>query len=85
MGYPAKQSVECPDCGCRYCPVSYTRHATVTVNGVKRSHTRRARICQHCGRPFTTIETLEDNNNPGMPDVPPSNGFSPEKTENPYL
>jgi len=42
--------VRCRKCGCRHCPVVYTRHKT--------THTFRRRQCRHCGHRFSTREKL---------------------------
>lgn len=41
--------IQCIRCGCRHCPVVYTRH--------RNGHTYRQRECRHCGRRFITKES----------------------------
>lgn len=83
-------SVECPHCGCKYCPVRHTIHRDIRWKGKTISTTRRYRICNHCKVPFTTVEHLEDENNIGFPAVkfpdPPPSPIKPQiKKPNPYL
>lgn len=46
--------IRCPDCGCRHCPVDYTRPRRDHRGG----KTIRRRTCRHCGRPFVTVERV---------------------------
>lgn len=42
--------LECPKCGCRHLPVSYTRK--------RPGHILRVRRCRHCGRRVATRERV---------------------------
>ena len=44
-----KRGIECPDCGCRMWWVETTRPADGVIT--------RYRVCRHCGRRKTTIES----------------------------
>lgn len=44
------RGVECPACGCPESQVYYTRRLAKKI--------RRRRICDHCGRKFTTSEAI---------------------------
>lgn len=46
--------IRCPDCGCRHCPVYYTRHRGDARGG----KTIRRRTCRACGRRFLTFERV---------------------------
>lgn len=43
--------VGCPNCGCKRSKVVYTRHKENNKN-------MRRRECEHCGRRYTTFETV---------------------------
>jgi hypothetical protein len=61
--------IECRDCGCKMSTVTNTWTKDVKYHGKKRTIVRRRRVCTHCGLPFVTVETYEDDENPGMPDT----------------
>lgn len=50
---PEPRGIECPKCGCRHLPVSYTRQ-------VRDGVIRRVRICAnpYCGRKIVTTERI---------------------------
>ncbi len=87
----SRESVHCPHCECGYCPVLETVQREVRWRGKIHVHTRRYRMCNHCGWRFTTVETLEDENNLGFPLAknpdPPIPKKAPEvkRKRNPYL
>jgi hypothetical protein len=60
-------AVECPNCGCKHGPVRNTFEREITFKGVTKVITRRVRVCAHCKLPYTTVETLEDEDNIGHP------------------
>jgi len=84
-----KESIRCPVCWCRYCPVVNTYPRQVIFRGKAKTIIRRRRVCRHCGLPFYTIETYEAEASPGLPeDASPldnGEGQRPEGEDNPYL
>lgn len=50
-GDQGEDGVRCPDCGCRHCPVYYTRQRAA-------GRTIRRRECRTCGRRFLTVERV---------------------------
>jgi len=64
--------VQCRACGCKRLKTTNTWEREVIWLGVKRRYIRRRRVCQHCGKPFTTVEHEELDGNTGVPDVPSS-------------
>lgn len=59
---------------CKHCysPISKITNTwtnTVTYYGVTKTYIKRRRVCIHCGLPFTTIETIEDETNPNNPEI----------------
>ena len=51
--------LECPTCGCPESRVYYTRRRTLKVNGQIVGCVLRVRICQNCGREFSTRERVQ--------------------------
>ena len=45
---PASGGIACKKCGCKHCPVNFTRHGD--------QFTRRNRTCRNCGNTFNTYE-----------------------------
>lgn len=71
-GTTVMTQLECPNCGCRVGnKITHSVPREITWRGVKRTTIRRRRVCRHCGLPWTTVEHIEDENNPGFPDAPP--------------
>ena len=59
---------------CRHCNSCLSRVCNtyiykVTYYGQTKTLIKRRRICIHCKLPFTTIETMEDEGNPGNPEI----------------
>jgi hypothetical protein len=66
---PSTENIGCRACGSRLSKVVNTWARPVTWHGVSRTIVKRRRICAHCGLPFNTIETYEDEELADLPDV----------------
>ncbi|MGE4136415.1 MAG: hypothetical protein AB7E98_11955 [Pirellulales bacterium] len=56
-------AVECPECGCKYCPAKKSFERVIEYRGRRRKMQRRWRVCQNpnCGRGFWSREFVEDS------------------------
>ena len=84
------KDIRCPHCNCAHCPVRHTEKREVRFGGQVRVITRSKRVCRHCQCPFTTVETYENEDEIGKPDMGDDGmGPSPPKKtpppKNPYL
>lgn len=68
-GRDKSEGFRCRHCHSRISKVTDTRTFTVTYYGQTKTLVKRRRICFHCKLPFTTIETMEDEANPGNPEI----------------
>ncbi|GAB4138389.1 MAG: hypothetical protein Tsb009_06580 [Planctomycetaceae bacterium] len=79
--------MQCTSCGCRHSYVANTYTRVIHWRGQRRIHKRRRRVCRNCGLPFTTVEVLENESEPGTPDTPelPATPTPEPTAANPYL
>lgn len=69
MPVTGDKGFECRHCGCRQSKVTNTWTYTVTYYGKTKVLKKRRHTCRFCGLPYTTIETMEDDDNPGNPEL----------------
>jgi hypothetical protein len=85
-GKDKPEGFRCRFCHSRISTVSKTETFTITYYGQQKTLIKRRRVCFHCGIPFTTIETVEDEENPGNPELvtppplPPATPYKPPTT-----
>lgn len=77
--------MRCPHCNCGHHHVSHTWKLEVSWQGHPRTIIRRRRVCRHCKLPFTTVEHLEAEDQPGAPSQDPPPPGKPGEDGNPFL
>jgi len=79
------KGLECPDCRSRLSRVLKTMQHRSRFYGQDFIRIRRRRRCSHCGYVYTTVETLEDDDNIGQPAQPQPPTQPDPKPTNPFL
>jgi hypothetical protein len=64
------ETLECRHCGCKQSTVTHTRVIETSWRGRRFVSIRRRRICRFCKLPYTTVESYEEENEIGIPEIP---------------
>lgn len=82
----------CSNCHSRFHKVTNTWQHSVKWQGRVKTIIRRRRVCEHCGLPFTTIETHEEDVEPLMeklprkkPTIPKESSPKEDEPRNPFI